>query len=207
MMVNTLNRQGSRSRGFNLVEVLISMALLGVVTISIFSLFYMGRRNVYAGRQMSQAVAIGTQVLEDLAPLNKRQIYNGAFGIVDTATGTNINFPMVAGGVVTYSNARIRSTNATIIAAPPADIATENPLPPPPAVGGIGLLTRWRNLIGTKLGDGSVTLLMQPMEDTASPPNNPPRFGTASVIKCRVIVRWSELGRQRELVLDTVKPF
>jgi prepilin-type N-terminal cleavage/methylation domain-containing protein len=199
VMTKHFDGNRSRSRGYNLVEVLIAMALLGVVTISIFSLFYMGRRNVYAGKQMTQAVGVGTQVLEDLAPLNKRNIYNGAFGILDTDTGATVNFPMVAGGVVAYANTRIRSTNATVISGPPADISTQSTPP--------GLLTRWTTLIGQKLGDGSVTLLMTPMEDTASQANNPVRFGTASVLKMRVIVRWSELGRQRELVLDTVKAY
>ena len=70
--------------GYNLIEVVFATALLGIVSITIFTLFVMGRRNVYSGKQNSQAVAIATQVMEDFQPLNKKMIYNGAFGILDT---------------------------------------------------------------------------------------------------------------------------
>jgi len=123
------------SAGFNLVEVLIAVAILGVVAISIFTLFVMGRRNIYSGKQTSQAIAVGTQVLEDLAPLNKQMIYGGAFGIADTAIGSDFTLPRVSGRTaMSFTNARIRSTNAAILAAPPADISDETT---PPA-----LLTR-----------------------------------------------------------------
>ena len=69
------------------MEVLIAMALLGVVMISIMALFVAGRKNVYSGKQMTNAMAIGTRVMEDLAPLSKSDIYSGLFAITDTSTG------------------------------------------------------------------------------------------------------------------------
>ena len=184
--------------GYNLVEVLIAMALLGVVTISIFTLFYMGRKNVYSGKQTSQAVAIATEAIEDLSALNKTQIYNGAFGINATSTGGAFTIPAAqAGGqVYSYTNSNIRSTNSTFIASPPVDIATENSPP--------GLLAKWTGLLGTKFARGSVTLVLTP---DADPVNNPPQYGTATVLRCRVIVRWLESGRGREVVIDTVKAY
>src|SRR5947207_4194238 len=83
--------------GYSLIEVVFATALLGIVSITIFTLFVMGRRNVYSGKQASQAVAIGTQVIEDLAPLNKQMVYNGAFGIPDTDVGNAITLPRVSG--------------------------------------------------------------------------------------------------------------
>lgn len=187
-----------RQAGYNLVEVLLAMAMLGVVTISIFTLFFMGRRNVYSGKQTSQAIAIGTQVLEDLQPLNRQMLYNGAFGIADTSAGDAFTIPAIAPGgqSYAYTNSKIRSTNATLIASPPADIATENAPP--------GLLARWTALLGTKLTNSSVTLVLTPDRDLV---NSPAQFGTAQLLRARVFVRWQENNRQREVVLDTVKAF
>ena len=187
-----------RQAGYNLVEVLLAMAMMGVVTISIFTLFFMGRRNVYSGKQVSQAVAVGTQVLEDLQPLNRQMLYNGGFGIAATSAGAALTMPAVVTGGQSYAftNSMIRSTNATIIASPPADISTENTPP--------GLLTRWTTLLGTKLTNGSVTVILTPDQDAV---NTPAQFGTAQLLRVRVFVRWQENSRTREVVLDTVKAF
>ncbi len=188
----------SSSAGFNLVEVLIAVAILGVVIISIFTLFVMGRRNIYSGKQTSQAIAIGTGVLEDLQPYNKKMIYGGAFGIADNATGSNFTLPRVSGvTAMSFTNSRIRSTNATIIASAPGDISTENTPP--------GFLTKWAADLGTKLGPGSsVTVVLTPDQDLT---NNPAQFATSQLLRVRVVVRWNETNRPREAVWDTVKAF
>lgn len=196
MIANTQKNQ--RQGGYNLVEVLLAMAMLGVVTISIFTLFFMGRRNVYSGKQTSQAIAIATEVTEDLQPLNRQMLYGGAFGILANSTGNAFTIPAAqAGGVsYTYANSSIRSTDTAFIASPPTDIGTQNTPP--------GLLTKWGGLLGNKLTRGSVTVVMTPDKD---PTNTPPQFGTAQLLRVRVFVRWLESGRQREVVLDTVKAF
>lgn len=186
--------------GYNLIEVIVATALLGIVAITIFTLFVMGSRNVYAGKQASQAVAIGTQVLEDLSPMNKEMIYNGAFGILGTSTGAAVTLERVSGlATPAFTNARVRSTDPTVVATPPADISTENTPP--------GFLTRWSGMLTGKLTNPSVTVVLIPDQDTASPPNNPPQFATAQLLHIRVFVRWDESGRRREVVLDTVKAF
>src|SRR5881394_1268744 len=112
--------------GYNLVEVIIALAVFGIVAITIFTLFVMGRRNVYSGKQASQAVAVGTQVLEDLSSLNKKMIYNGSFGIADTATGASVTLKQVSGSTVpTWAHAKVRSTDPSVMASPPTDISTE----------------------------------------------------------------------------------
>ena len=192
------NSRKHSSAGFNLVEVLIAVAILGVVAISIFTLFVMGRRNIYSGKQTSQAIAVGTQVLEDLAPLNKEMIYKGAFGLADNNIGAAFTLPRVSGrAAMAFTNSRIRSTNPTILASAPADISTENTPP--------GLLTRWAGLLGTKLGpDSSVTVVLTPDQD---PTNTPAQFSTAQLLRIRIVVRWNETNRPREAVWDTVKAF
>jgi prepilin-type N-terminal cleavage/methylation domain-containing protein len=185
--------------GYNLVEVIIALAVFGVVAMTIFTLFVMGRRNVYSGKQASQAVAVGTQVIEDIGPLNKKMLYNGAFGIADTDTGAAVTLPKVSGSSVpTYANARVRSTDPNVMASPPSDISTQQ----------TGLLTRWAAMVpAEKLQDGSVTLILIPSQDTATPANNPPQFGTSQLLQIRVYVRWTEATHKREVVLDTVKAF
>lgn len=190
-----MGRRNRSAAGYSLVEVLIALAILGVVIISISALFVIGRKNVYSGKQASQAITIGTQVLEDLSPLTREQISNAAFGIAVNATGSNFSLPRVGGlDAMAFTNARIRSTDATILPSAPADIQTQSTPP--------GLLTRWQGLIGNKLRNGSVTLILIPEAD---PTNSPAQFGTAQLLKIRVIVRWNETGRVREAVWDTVK--
>ena len=190
-----MNRRNHASAGYNIVEVLIAVAILGVVAISISALFFIGRKNVYSGKQASQAVVIGTQVLEDLSPLSREQIYNASFGIAATATGDDFTLPRVSGvDAMEFENSRIRSTDANILPSPPADIQTQST---PPA-----FLTKWQNAIGNKLDRGSVTVIMTP---TADPTNSPAQFGTAQVMRVRVIVRWNETGRWREAIWDTLK--
>src|SRR4029079_6899447 len=113
----SLMRRPARAQGgYNLVEVIIALAVFGIVAITIFTLFVMGRRNIYSGKQASQAVAIGTQVLEDLAPLNKKMIYNAAFGIADTDTGAAVTLPKISGQAApTFANATERATHAHIV--------------------------------------------------------------------------------------------
>lgn len=187
-----------RQQGYNLVEVIIATAMLGIVALTIFTMFVMGRRNIYSGKQASQAIAIGTQVLEDLAPMNKQMIYNGAFGIADTATGAAVTLPRVSGlAAPSWTNARVRSTDPNIMPSPPVDISTQNTPP--------GLITRWNSLIAGKLTNPSVTMVLDPEVDTAG--FSPAQFKTAQLLHIRVFVRWTETGRPREVVLDTVKAF
>ena len=185
-------------RGYNLVELLIAIAVLGVVLLSILSLFIWGRKNVYSGKQMTTAVAIGTRVMEDLSPLTKHDIYNGLFSIVGTSTGSSVTF---GNPERTYANAEIRSTKAYTGY---TDIQKEN------GTGPKFLTTAWKNQLeetltdGTKrprLDDGAVTVILMPRAATT----NPPQFTTSSVMQIRVIVSWLENRRQRQVILDSVK--
>lgn len=187
-----------RQRGYSLIELLVAIAMLGVVMLSILSLFVWGRKNVHSGKQMTTAVAIGTRVLEDLAPLTKEDIYEGIFAIADTDTGKDIKFGNPSRD---YRNAAIRSTKAWTGY---TDIQKEN------ATGSKFLTTAWKNQLeetltnGTKrprLDDGAVTVIMMPRVDT----NATEQFKSASVMQVRVIVSWLENNRHRELILDSVK--
>ena len=192
--------RAQRQRGYNLIELLVAIAILGVILLSVLSLFVFGRRNVYSGKQMTVAIAIGTRALEDLAPLTKSDIYAGVFDIKDTDTGaTSVKF---GNPQQTYNNAAVRSTDATTVSGY-ADISkqkTDGPL----------FLDKWKDQLQETLADGSkrprlyngaVTLVMMPRADT----NSPPQFGSATVMQMRVIVSWTENNRRREVILDSVK--
>lgn len=187
-----------RERGYNLIELLVAIALLGVVMLSILSLFIWGRKNVYSGKQMTTAIAIGTRALEDLAPLTKQDVYNGVFDIADTATATTS--PAFGWPQQTYTKAAVRSTNASLVSGY-ADIQKQKSTGPK-------FLDKWSAQLyedvaktRPKLLDGAVTLVMMPRADTV----DPPRFGNSSILQLRVIVSWSENRRRREVILDSVK--
>jgi prepilin-type N-terminal cleavage/methylation domain-containing protein len=188
-----LNTYKLSQKGYNLVEVLIAIAILGTILLSIITLFFMGRSQVYSGKMMTQAVAIGTDALEDLSGMTVQGVYDTF--LIDGATA--LDDYVVEG--VEYENCLIRSTDPNIVASPPGDLQDENV----PATG-TGLLTSWNDDItnNRKMADGSVTVILRPRMPTT--------VGTASapaprVLQMRVIVRWRESTRERRVVFDTVR--
>lgn len=180
-------------RGYNLIEVIVAMGLMSTLLLAIITLFFFGRGNVYSGKMMTQGVAIGTDALEDLSGQTVQGIYT-AFQINAT---TPLEDYTIDG--VTYEDAIIRSTDATIVPSPPAQISAEN-VP----TGGTGLLTAWRNNITTtrKMARGSVTVIMRPRQPTTVMNGAAP---APRVLQVRVIVRWVESTRQRHVEFDTVR--
>jgi prepilin-type N-terminal cleavage/methylation domain-containing protein len=167
-------------RGYNLIEVLIATALLGVVIIGIMTLFFIGRRNVYSGKQMTQAVAMATHVQEDMMSFDKSKLVS-TFGL-----GTGVGSTNTVNGV-TFNNSFMRTTtNIT---------STTDPK---------GFLARWRDEMvnNKKFSDGVLTVVMTP---TADPSNTPAQMATATVIQTRVYMMWNEESRPRVVSLDMVK--
>lgn len=181
--------QHEHERGYNLVEVLIAIAVLGSILLSIVTLFFWGTKNVYSGKMMTMAISVGTDAVEDLSALTVQDIY-GTFLV--TAANSLDDYTIDG---ITYEDALIRSTDPAIVTNAPADIAFE---------GGTTLLTLWRDDIVNqkKMAEGTVTLIMQPRQPTA--------VGTATepaprILRMRVIVRWVEALRQRHVVFDTIR--
>ena len=167
-------------RGYNLVEVLIAMAVLGTVLMSILTLFVFGRRNVYSGKQLTKATSVTTQVLEDLQPLSLPTLYTNFSVPVNSGLTSSIT---IAGQ--TYTNVIVRST---------ADLSKDQ-------AGGPLYLTRWKALIpATALENGKVTLVMIPDNiKTAGDPT------TAAIMRIRVITEWEEGRRARNVTADVAK--
>lgn len=172
-------RHARGQQGYNLVEVLIAMAMLGTVLIGIVTLFVMGQRNVYSGKQMTRAVSVGTRVTEDLAPLTRGRIEQ-MFGLTGATPGT------VTAGGETFTNSIVRST-ATDAGVAGKDVD--------------GYLTNWaERLTIEEFNDGKVLLVI-----TAVDPVDTPTFESAPLYRIRIFVEWNEGLRQRRVVLDTSK--
>ena len=148
-------------RGYNLVEVLIAIAVLGTILLSILTLFFFGRTQVYSGKMMTMGVSVGTDAVEDLSQLTVQDLYT-TFDIDGTVAPADYTIDGI-----TYEDALIRSTDPTIVASPPADISSE---------GGTTLLTKWNNdiVVQKKMAEGTVTLIIQPREpSTVGTAENP----------------------------------
>jgi len=92
---------------------MIAIALMGTVLVSIVGLFTLGRNRVHSGKQMTAAVAIGTNVLEDISAMTLPN-FNQAFNI--TAATALDNVPMDG---VTYPLSISRNTTTIVENDPP----------------------------------------------------------------------------------------
>ena len=171
-----------RQSGYSLIEVLIAMALLGTVLMSIITLFYFGRRNVYSGRQQTKITAVGTRVMEDLANMTADDVranFNVPEGATLASTCATING-------VAYTNCIARSTATFVTADDPAKF-----------------LTRWKDLLGSAtagqrtFSQPVVTLIVKPVDSSAT---------SGDFIRVRTILQWKEgASRTRYSVYDASK--
>lgn len=179
-------------QGYSLIEVIIAMAILSSVILSVFALFVFGTRNVYSGKQQSQANAIGLRVMEDVNQLSSGTLY-ASFGI-DPATatlGTVDVHPSKGVYKDTYENAILRSTN-NIVAGEDVN----------------GFLERWRDEYVQKnaLAQGAVHLVIMPVtRDTVSGSVVETPAVDGEIVRLRVLVTWAEGLRTRNAIFDTVK--
>lgn len=170
--------------GFNLVETLLAMAILGVILMSVVTLFFIGRRNVYSGKQMSAANAVATRVLEDLSLMSATDVLD-SFRL-PTATMTDNTVASVS-----YPGSILRDTNGTI------DAATND---------AAGYLSRWHDLVDdtTELPNGRVVLIVTPQQPTDNS-SMAQRISTAQVLRIRGVVEWTEGIRRRTVTFDSSK--
>lgn len=185
----------SASRGYSLIEVLIAVAITGVVTLTIVTLFYMGRRNVYSGKQMTYAVSVGTRVMEDLSTMTDADLLT-AFGITDATTRETVvvcgnkllplGTTTCTASVVTFADSTERETDTID--------STTDPN---------GYLAQWAALVtGANLTNGKVGLVFTPR----SAADNTKLWTTARFTRVRVYVQWDEAkNRTRLAFFDTTK--
>ena len=181
-----------RQAGYNIVEVLIAIALLGVVMVSIVTLFFMGRRNVYSGKQMTKALSVGTQIEEDLSSMTQDDVLTN-FGMTTTAATTTSSFA-IAG--TTYTNCLVRDTDNISGTTDPG-----------------GYLAKWKALLPTAdITSGKVSLVFMPRSVTQTItgtsttfPETATTFPDVPFLRIRIIIEWKEGVRARNIVLDAAK--
>lgn len=166
--------------GFNLMEVMIAMALLGTVLLSIATLFFMGQSNIYSGKQLTRATAAAVHANEDVTALSPTDLFKD-FAIDKTVTkGSNT----VAG--VTYASSIVRTTDQA---------GTSVDVNPPQ------FLTQWKSLLtADRVLSGHLSMILLPQQQTDS--ND---VTTARLIQVRIVAEWQEGPRNRNVVIDTTK--
>ena len=192
-----------KASGYSLVEVLIAIAITSVVLLTVITLFYMGRRNVYSGKQQTIAVASGTQILEDLSTMTAQDLGTN-FTIDDNTTLGTITLQGVADGVngqLSFDLSIARdSSNCTVASTTPYAIACTNDPN--------GYMAKWLRTLSPQ-GDRSnvltnpiVGMIITPRSAT----DNTKLFTTAQFIRARVYVSWEEgPKRRRYAFFDTTK--
>ena len=189
------------ARGYSLIEVLIAVAVTGVVLLSIVTLFYMGRRNVYSGKQMTYAVSVGTRVMEDLSSMTNADVMSN-FGITDA---TNLeDVVLCANNLQPLGTTACTGFNANQPGYSKFTLSTErdtNTIGPSTDPG--HYLQTWSALVtDANLTNGKVGLIITPR----SPANNAAPWSTAQFTRVRVVVQWDEgKGRTRSAFFDTSK--
>ena len=196
----------SNQSGYSLVEVLIALAITSIVLLTVVTLFYMGRRNVYSGKQTTYAVSVGTRMMEDLSAMSAQDLLTN-FNINDgTAVGsvtiTGIA-PGAAGGTQTLTNSVKRDTTSCVAngTPPPAFTCTDDISQ---------YLSKWRDLIdASKLTNAEAGLVITPRDPSNASQvcSNPPcPWTTARFIKVRAYLSWEEAKNRRRLaIFDTTK--
>ncbi len=187
-----------REAGYNLVETLIAMALLGTVLIGIVTLFVFGRSNVYSGKQMSAAVSVATRVMEDVSILTLTDVV--AFFNLAGLTGANYTGANQKIGNENYTNTIFVTVAGTKVAGTPSGGLVTGGTTITHATG-LSYLSNWAALMPSdKFKDGRITFVIRPYRNgTADTINN------SNILQIRTIVEWNEARRPRKVVLDTVK--
>lgn len=198
----TIRRDRRAEAGFNLIELLIAIALLGVVVLSLMTLFTLARSNVTSGRQMTHAISVGTRIMEDLSGLALDDIYAN-HNITNATAMVDFDVPPTTLPQSSYEDSIRRSSADVAVAGTRCTGATLITFTNDPRQ----FMQRWYcQLVGPnsdKISDGQITLVFMPRKelDTAAAlaPEN------AAVVKIRVLIRWREGLRRRQVVFDTTK--
>ncbi|MBI4161947.1 MAG: hypothetical protein HY509_05825 [Acidobacteria bacterium] len=78
--------RGEREKGYSLVEVILALGLLGGVMVAISSMFVIGGREVKSGKELTEALSIAQDIVEEIKTFSYRTTYS-FFGASSTSTG------------------------------------------------------------------------------------------------------------------------
>jgi prepilin-type N-terminal cleavage/methylation domain-containing protein len=192
-MTGDVLNMNKAQRGFNLVEVLVAMAITAVVIISVATLFVMGRRNVYAGKQVTAAVSVATRITEDLSHMTHGEIYD-KFGLSPTSGG-------YAGSTLTASKSIEGTTYTNCVVRTNADAADADK-------DKAKLIDSWLKLMQPKFVNPQITVIFMPRLDAKDPATDTGTVPVSTLLQIRVVLTWDETlsnKRHRSLTVDAVK--
>jgi prepilin-type N-terminal cleavage/methylation domain-containing protein len=170
----------SAASGFSLIEVLGAMALLSVIVLATSALSVGVMHRVYGGKTMTAASSLAQSILERV---NHPQAYRSLDALSTASSAEKVFERKVNSGSLTITEAETSSNGA--------NWAERN---------------TWRQLFldaHLPYGEGDaqasqLVVRVEPVPSTAT-------FGTATMLKIQVGVRWSERGvRPREVFLETL---
>ena len=197
-----------RQAGYSLVEVLVAIAITSVVLLTVVTLFYMGRRNVYSGKQTTAAVAIGTRIMEDLSAMTSEDVLTN-FNIDDTTARGTVTLTGVYGAADGGVNGQLQYTQSLSRNSSACTISTvTNPATLTCANDPTGYMVNWlRLLVPNKnkdevFADPEVGIILTPR----NPAVNSAPWTTARFTKIRAYVSWRDTSsRRRYSFFDTTK--
>ena len=88
--MSALSRARHAEAGFNLVEVMLAMALLGSVLLSIFGMFAYGTRQTDRARSHTLALSVARDIIEEMTGWPHRQTWE-ALGMDGTLTSDTVD--------------------------------------------------------------------------------------------------------------------
>jgi prepilin-type N-terminal cleavage/methylation domain-containing protein len=196
-----------RQEGYNLIEVLIAVALLATVLVAIISLFVLGGRYVKSGKELSKATALGIDAMEEMRNLPFAEVYRVINGGCDLSTMTwsthvrsGSSIPYGVPARTDYRGRTIPNSGWTWL--------TENAS----AAEDYGdVLVGWYNQTEEQFGgglEGATVVKVDGFNDIAAGKtwgDGDTNFCQARYIRVRVRVEWQEGPRKRDVVFETLK--
>jgi len=114
-------------RGFNLIEVVIALALLAAVLLTISGLFIQGSQSVNTGRDLTEATSLATDILEQMDKWAFSQLYTN-WGVCTTGVCSELTYTSTTTGgsynaylasiSQTKIDARLPNAYATVVLTP-----------------------------------------------------------------------------------------
>lgn len=196
-----------RQEGYNLIEVLIAVALLATVLVAIISLFVLGGRYVKSGKELSKATALGIDAMEEMRNLPFAEVYRVINGGCDESTkiwsshqGDDASIPYGVPEKTDYRGRDIPDSGWSWLSE--NDSAKEDYSE---------VLVGWFNQTEEQFGgglEGSTVVKVDGFEDIATGKDwgdGDTEFCEARYIRVQIRVEWSEGQRNREVVFETLK--
>lgn len=191
--------QAGRQQGYSLIEVIIAMGILSSVLLGVITLFFLARRNVYSGKQMTHAISVGTRIMEDLSSMSVTNVYAN-FNVASSATLGTVTVQPSSLSDSSYDGSVLRSTTSV---ASGSGCSGSTPITFTNDTN--AYLKRWYCQMINKsnqLQDGSISIVITPRQPSPAGTVTP---GNATIVRVRAIIRWQEAMRPRQVIMDTVK--